>query len=81
MLWVSEETLNFELLKGVEAKDYIRTFEVGQNTFFIVIWSQTYEDQRVDCGGLNENNPHRLIYLNAVFSVGRTVWEMWPGWR
>lgn len=29
MLWVSEETLNFELLKGVEAKDYIRTFEVG----------------------------------------------------
>ena len=27
------------------------------------------------CDGLNENGPHRLIYLNAWLRVGRTVWE------
>ena len=29
----------------------------------------------VECGGLNENGLHRLIYLNAWSAVGRTVWE------
>ena len=27
------------------------------------------------CGGLNENSPHRLIYLNTWSPVGRTVLE------
>lgn len=27
------------------------------------------------CGGLNENNPHILKYLNTLSSVGITVWE------
>ena len=25
--------------------------------------------------GLNENGPHRLLYLNAWYPVGGTVWE------
>lgn len=27
------------------------------------------------CGGLNENGPHRLIYLKVWVPVGGTVWE------
>lgn len=26
------------------------------------------------CGSLNENNPHRLMYLSSWSRVGRTVW-------
>ena len=28
-----------------------------------------------DCGSLNENGPHRLVYLSAWSIVGRTVLE------
>lgn len=27
------------------------------------------------CGSLNENGSHRLLYLNAWFTVGGTIWE------
>lgn len=27
------------------------------------------------CGGLNDNGPHRRMYLNTWSSVGRTFWE------
>lgn len=29
----------------------------------------------VSCGGLNDSDPHRLIYLSTCFPIGRTVWE------
>lgn len=33
------------------------------------------------CGGFNENAPHRLIYLNILLPVGETVCEAWcHGW-
>ena len=28
-----------------------------------------------ECGGLSENGPHRLMYLNIWFSIGGTAWE------
>ena len=28
-----------------------------------------------ECGGLSENGPHRLMYLNTWSSIGGTVWE------
>lgn len=28
-----------------------------------------------NCGGLNENDPHQLIYLNACSPVSGTAWE------
>ena len=37
-----------------------------------------------ECGGLNENGLHGLIYLNAWFTVYGTVWEglgTWPCWQ
>lgn len=36
------------------------------------------------CGDLNENVPHRLVYLNVCFTVGglfRIDLEVWPCWR
>lgn len=30
--------------------------------FFIMIWPLTYEGQREECGCLNENGPHRLMF-------------------
>jgi hypothetical protein len=27
------------------------------------------------CGGRNENEPQRFIYLNALYPISRTVWE------
>lgn len=30
-------------------------------------------------GALNESHPHRLVYLNVWFPVGRTVWEGFEG--
>jgi hypothetical protein len=41
------------------------SFEVGLNSFCIVIWLKAYEVLGVECGGLNENGLHKLIYLNA----------------
>lgn len=34
-----------------------RTFKVGLNAFYTVIWFQTYGGQGVECGGLNKNVP------------------------
>lgn len=31
------------------------------------------------CGGLNENAPHRLRYLNTQSPVGDTVWDSLRG--
>ena len=31
------------------------------------------------CGGLNENAPHRLRYLNTQSPVGDTVWDSLGG--
>ena len=36
--------------------------------FCIMIWLRAYGCQGVECGGLNRNDPHRLIYLNAFFT-------------
>ena len=36
------------------------------------------------CGGLDEKDPHRLMYLNALFLVARTLgkhWKVWLCWR
>lgn len=37
-----------------------------------------------NCGGLNKNAPHRLIYLNVQFPVRRLFrknYEVWRSWR
>ena len=36
---------------------------------------RTGVQHNVQCGGLNENGPHGLIYLNAWPSVGRMIWK------
>ena len=30
-----------------------------------LLWLQAYRSQGVECGGLNRNDPHRLMCLNA----------------
>lgn len=35
----------------------------------------------VDCGGLKENRPHRLIYSDACSPVSEIVWEGLEGVR
>lgn len=45
------------------------TFEVELNAFGVMIWLQGYEGQQVECGGLDESGPHKLIYLNIWFLV------------
>ena len=46
----------------------METFEVGLNAFFfcIMIWLQAYGDQGVECGGLKENDPHRMYVFVVV---------------
>lgn len=41
--------------------------------FFIIIMVQAYEGHAVECGGLNKNGSHRLIYLHAKSPGNRTV--------
>lgn len=33
--------------------------------FCIMVWEHACGDQGMECHGLNENDPHRLIYLNT----------------
>lgn len=52
-------------------------------TTFIVRWPWTSGRQRVECGGLDENVPHRLKYalvLKLVMLFG-DVQEVFPCWR
>lgn len=55
------------------------SFEVGLNSFCIVIWLKAYEVLGVECGGLNENGLHRLIYLNTWSPSYGTIWERLRG--
>lgn len=48
-----------------------------------MIWSRLYGDRAVECSGLNENHPYRLICLSTWSSVGGTSWEwleVWLSW-
>lgn len=40
-----------------------------------ITWFQAYGGQGIRCVGLTENDPSRLIYLNALSSVSGIVWE------
>lgn len=51
------------------------SFEVGVNTFCIVIWPGAYKGQGVVYGVWDENDHHRLIYLNNWSPIRETVWE------
>lgn len=37
--------------------------------------------REASCGGLNKNDPHRLINWDAWSPIGRCFWEWWPCWR
>jgi hypothetical protein len=49
------------------------TFEVGLNTVLIIIWLKLYWGQGVDFGGLNRNDLHGLIDLNAWSPESGTI--------
>jgi hypothetical protein len=49
------------------------TFQVGSNAFCIMIWPQTVGNQGVEHDGLNENSPHRNIYVNAVSLISENA--------
>ena len=55
--------------------------------YSVLIWAEdtlgrpTTQTLDVCGGGLNENDPHKLSYLNTLFPVDGTVWEVWPCWR
>lgn len=38
------------------------TFKVALSEGYIMTWSQACWGQEADCGGLNENGPHRLMF-------------------
>ena len=47
------------------------TSEFGLHAFYIMILLQDYEGQGAECGGLDENGPHR-----PLGSVALLEWEM-----
>ena len=51
----------------------METFEVGLNAFCIMIITTSLRGKEVGCGSLNENGPHRLIYLNTWFQGGSSA--------
>lgn len=50
-------------------------FTIGLCTFCLYDIAIKQRMQGMECGGLNENASHRLIYLNTQSLVGRPVWE------
>lgn len=51
----------------------MRTLEVGLNPFCIARWPWTSGKWGVKCGGLDENVPHGLLYLNTCSPGGGAV--------
>ena len=45
----------------------------GMHTYTQAHWVAMYSD--TDCGGLNENGPHRLTCLNAWYLIDELFWE------
>jgi hypothetical protein len=64
-------TLNFDTITEYG------TCKVGLNTFYIILWVQVYEYQRVECGGLNRNDPMSLLggvaSLEEAYPAGRSL--------
>lgn len=58
----------------------METFEIGLKKFCIMVWAQTCKGQGVEsckgqgveCGGLNGDSLHELIYVNIWSWVGGT---------
>lgn len=50
----------------------VRIFDVELNAFYIIIWLRAFGSERVECVGLNENDPQRIICSNTWFAVDET---------
>jgi hypothetical protein len=75
LFWVSKKTFDFETVKDHG------NFDIGLNTFCIIIWPWVYGQQGVDSGNLNDKSPHRLIYLSIWSPDDGTAWKglwVWP---
>lgn len=64
---------DFGHLNHLEAVKGFRSFEVGVSTFCIAIWPGAYKGQRALYSAWDENDHHRLIYLNSWSPVRGTV--------
>lgn len=71
--------MSLRLFNNVETLKVMGTFDLGLNTFCIMIWSQACGESRDRMlQFIREMLPHRCIYLSTCSPDGRSVWgSLW----